>query len=176
MTRLSNSSRHSHPNAGAGGHLQARGRVLFHRQAASHDIEVEAQLLTFLGNAARRPSGKIRDGHQGTIAQNHHAGGNVPDIRERLAQVRPGAGRLERDAGCTGDVAAPKDSRSEGRNPMKSSCFWSGGFTGLGVMIVRPSGRDYPEECSSNQESALRWTGIPELPLLPRNMLPPANR
>ena len=84
MTRLSNSSRHSHINAGAGGHLQTRSRVLFYRQTASHNIEVKAQFLTLLGNPARRPSGKIRDGYQGTIAQNHHAGGNVPDIGNSL--------------------------------------------------------------------------------------------
>lgn len=50
------------------------------------------------------------------------------------------AGRLEadgwgKDAGKTGDVAAPSDSRSEGRNPKNSSGFWTGSFMGFGVTV-----------------------------------------
>ncbi len=51
------------------------------------------------------------------------------------ARTQPGQSRLVNDAVFTGEVAAPNEFRSEGRYPAKSSCFWSGAFTGLGVMI-----------------------------------------
>src|SRR5690242_8610904 len=45
-----------------------------------------------------------------------------------------GAGSGLNDAVFTGDVAALKEFRSGGRNPAKTSCFWSGALTGFGVI------------------------------------------
>ena len=150
-------------------------RVLFRRQAAAHHIEVKAQFLTFQGNAARRPAGKIRDGHQWASPKTTVLEAKSP------SGGAAGAGSTGTEAGWK-KMLSLREMWQLRRIPIRRKVsrkvvlLLVRSLHGFGGYDAEANGRDCPEERSSNQESALRWIGIPELPLLPRNMPPPVSR